>query len=135
MKHCPKCHAEYEDRVRVCADCRIGLAPGTAPDEPENGGWSVVTTLGSDEEATLLAGFLEGNGIEVTVESISSHAIAETVGELANIRILVPAGKKNAARKLLDDRQSEFEKAGDDDEAVMTDEGVAHLDDDSELSD
>ncbi len=133
--YCPNCRAEYEESVLSCSDCRVDLKPGAAPSDDVASGWVVLRTVGTDDEAALLAGFLENEGIESTIEPVNAHAIPETIGELSGIHILVRDEKRSEAHKLLEERESAFAASRSDDEAILTHDGVAHMDAADELAD
>jgi len=131
MAYCPQCQAEYEDDVKRCHDCDVELLEGALPEE-DDGKWVVVTTVAKDVEASIIEGFFEAEEIPVLVENIRSHPLPETFGDLSEIRIKVPRERKDEAERILRKREEDFKAAGDDDEAVLTDDGMAHLDDDLE---
>jgi hypothetical protein len=135
MRYCPNCRAEYEDSSSRCADCNVDLLPGASPAVDEGNGYALLRTVTTDEEATLLTGFLAEEGLGPMVESVHTHALSETVGELAEIRVLVPEGKLEEARRVLEKRETEFKAMASDDDALMTDEGAAHIDGGDEPTD
>jgi hypothetical protein len=63
--------------------------------------WRVVRTVGTEEEAELIAGYLEAAGIEVEVESLLFHQEPVTFGRLGEVRVLVDAGALAAAEAAL----------------------------------
>jgi len=64
-------------------------------------GWEIVRTVGTDEEATLIRGFLESEGIAAQVESLVFHQEPVTFGRLGEVRVRVPAAQSEEARRLL----------------------------------
>lgn len=68
--------------------------------------WEIVETVGTEEEASLVAGFLEAEGIDSQVESLLFHQEPATFGSLGEVRILVPANDLERARKLIEERES-----------------------------
>ena len=64
-------------------------------------GWEIVKTVGTEEEATLVAGFLEGSGLPVEIESLLFHQEPVTFGHLGEVRVLVPAEHRDEALRLL----------------------------------
>lgn len=66
--------------------------------------WAIVQVLESEEEAELMAGFLRGQGIDCQVESSHSTEFPVTVGSLAVVRLEVPVGQLEEARRLLAER-------------------------------
>jgi len=61
--------------------------------------------VGTDEEASLIDGYLESEGIAARVESLVFHQEPVTFGRLGEARILVPAGDAEKARRLLAERE------------------------------
>ena len=68
--------------------------------------WEIVETVGTEEEASLVAGFLEAEGIAAQVESLLFHQEPATFGSLGEVRILVHAGDLERARQLIAERES-----------------------------
>jgi hypothetical protein len=64
--------------------------------------WEIVRTVGTEEEAALIAGFLESAGIPSQVESHLFHQEPVTFGKLGEVHVLVPAGSIDAARSALE---------------------------------
>lgn len=89
--------------------------------------WTEVAAVSQDEEATLICGFLQSEGIEPRVENQKFHMEPVNFGDLAIIRVLVPAEEAGRARALLEQRGRDFRKmeAAGDDESILTDSGPA----------
>ena len=68
--------------------------------------WEIVETVGTEEEASLVAGFLEAEGVASQVESLLFHQEPATFGKLGEVRILVHANDLDRARQLIDSRES-----------------------------
>lgn len=66
-------------------------------------GWEVVRTLGNEEEASLVAGFLESRGVRTSVESLLFHQEPVNFGRLGEVRVLVPEAEVATARALLEE--------------------------------
>ena len=78
-KRCARCGTEYEDWVRVCADCgvRIGGREGEADEDPETGRTlSIELTLLSGETVSVRA-LLASPATEEAVRSYAEELIAE----------------------------------------------------------
>jgi hypothetical protein len=69
--------------------------------------WTVVRTLGTEEDAALLAGYLEAAGIEARVESHSFHQEPVNFGVLGDVRVMVPAESLAEAERLLAAQEAE----------------------------
>jgi Putative prokaryotic signal transducing protein len=90
--------------------------------------WVEIANTANSDEAELIQGFLEAEGIESQVEHAEAHMLPTNVGQLGDVRVYVPAADTDRARALLQERDQEFEKLKDDDDTVVTDDGVAELD-------
>ena len=89
--------------------------------------WQVVRTVGTEEEAALIAGRLEAGGIESAVESLLFHQEPVTFGRLGEVRVLVAAGDLAEAERLLaaEAEKSEVEQLDDVEELDREAEGDA----------
>ncbi len=67
--------------------------------------WEIVETVGTEEEASLVAGFLEAEGIASQIESLLFHQEPATFGSLGEVRILVAAADVERARQLIEQRE------------------------------
>lgn len=67
----------------------------------KDAGWVDVAETGNDEEAMLMAGLLQSEGIPAQVEGSSIHQLPENLGALGMSRVMVPPDKADEARKLL----------------------------------
>ena len=67
--------------------------------------WEIVKIVGTEEEATIVVGFLQSSGIESEVESLRASEFPADIGELANVNIRVPAERAEEARALLNQRE------------------------------
>jgi hypothetical protein len=68
--------------------------------------WEIVETVGTEEEASLVAGYLETEGIRSQIESLLFHQEPATFGGLSEVRILVHAADVERARRLIEARES-----------------------------
>ena len=93
--------------------------------------WVEIANTANSDEAELIQGFLETEGIESEIEHAEAHQFPTTFGDLGDVRIFVPATDEQRARDLLRQRDEEWENLDDDDDTVVTDEGVAEVDEDS----
>ena len=67
--------------------------------------WETVKVVNSEEEAALVVGFLNSNGIEAGAESLFASEFPADVGELAEVRIQVPAERVSEALSLLEESE------------------------------
>lgn len=93
--------------------------------------WVEIATAANADEAQLIQGFLEAEGIDAQIEHVEANILPATFGKLGDIRVYVPADDEKRALELLRQRQREWEKLGDDDDTLVTDEGVAEVDEDA----
>jgi hypothetical protein len=68
-------------------------------------GWEILEVLGTEEDAEVVRGYLESQGVPCQVESAHSHEFPVTVSALSNVRIEVPADRLDEARRLLAARE------------------------------
>jgi hypothetical protein len=69
-------------------------------------GWEPVAEVETEDEARLMAGFLGSAGVATEVESVTSHEFPVTHGDLALVRLWVPADRLEEARRLLAERET-----------------------------
>jgi hypothetical protein len=67
--------------------------------------WEIVKIVGTQEEATVVVGFLLNSGIDAEIESLHSSGFPADIGDFSDVRIRVPAGQADEARALLDQRE------------------------------
>jgi hypothetical protein len=90
--------------------------------------WVEITSVGTEEEAKLVQGFLETEGIPAQVESVRSDVAPANFGMLGDIRVYVAAEDEERAMQLMKTREREYEDLDDDEETLVTDEGPAVID-------
>ncbi len=99
----------------------------------ENGTtWVEIASTGTEDEATLLRGFLENEGIPAQVENVKFSAEPINFGTMGDIRVYVPSEHEARAVELLRSRDRQAEQLDDDDETLVTDEGPALVDETSQ---
>jgi hypothetical protein len=70
--------------------------------------WIEVASTGDDEEAVLIAGLLDSEGIPVEIEGPSAATpFPEGIGALGLSRVMVPADSADEARAILDEHRKE----------------------------
>ena len=67
--------------------------------------WEIVKIVGTEEEATVVVGFLQSSGIEAVVESLHASEFPTDIGDLANVNIRVPPDRAEEAKALLNQRE------------------------------
>lgn len=136
MSYCPVCKRQFEDDVKECPGDKVPLVE-ELPFQTVDGGetvWVEVASVVTQSEARLLQGFLEANGISAQIESLKFTAEPVNLGAMAEIRIFVDALREADVRRLIEERNDDFESMKDD-ESVMTDDGPATIDDNAENTD
>ncbi|HEX8170684.1 MAG TPA: DUF2007 domain-containing protein [Thermoanaerobaculia bacterium] len=107
---------------------------GGFPDDvntvPSEGGttWVEIASTGGIEEARLLQGFLDAEGINAQVENLKFSMEPINFGTMGEVRIYVKAEDEARAQELLRQRNAEYEQLDDDEETLVTDEGPALID-------
>ena len=90
--------------------------------------WVEITSTGTEDEALLVKGFLEGEGIPAQVENVKFEQAPINFGTMGDIRVYVGSEDEARALELLRQRNQEYERLDDDDETLVTDEGPAVID-------
>jgi hypothetical protein len=94
--------------------------------------WVEITSVGTDDEARLVQGFLDAEGIPAQIENLKFSMEPINFGAMGDIRIYVSSTDEQRAMELLRQRDAEYDKLDDDDETLVTDEGQADIAEDAE---
>jgi hypothetical protein len=94
--------------------------------------WVEIASVGVEDEARLLTGFLDAEGIPAQIENVKFTEAPTNFGSGGDIRIYVAAEDEQRAMALLKERNDQFETLDLNGETVVTDEGTASIDDDAE---
>ena len=94
--------------------------------------WVEIASIGTEDEAALLSGFLDAAGIPAQVENVKFQMEPINFGAMGEIRVYVPSEHEAHAQQLLRDREREYEQLDDDEETLITDEGPAVVDESTE---
>ncbi len=70
--------------------------------------WEIVETFGTEEQAAVVAGFLEAEGIPTAVESQLFHQEPVNFGMLGRVHVRVRAEDLERARALLEAHDEEL---------------------------
>jgi hypothetical protein len=68
--------------------------------------WAIVRTVGTDEEAELIAGYLRACDVPAEVLPLPRHQLPVTFGRLGEVRVRVPEERRAEAEKLLAERDA-----------------------------
>ena len=116
------------DGVRL-ADSNQGFPDDVNTVPAEDGTtWVEIASVGTEDEAKLVQGFLDAEGITAQVESVRSDFAPANFGMLGDIRVYVASDDEARAQQLLRDRERQAEALDDDEETLVTDEGPAEID-------
>ena len=133
MPVCTECKKTFPEGTSNCPDDGSPLVdnlPFQTLEGPDHGTWVEIASLSLEDEARLLQGFLEAEGIPAQIESLKFHMEPVNVGGLAEIRLYVRAEDEERAIELLDKRDEEFESLSEDE--LNTNEGPAAIDEGEE---
>jgi hypothetical protein len=97
--------------------------------------WVEISSVGTDDEARLVQGFLEAEGISAQVENVKFSMEPINFGTMGDIRVYVPSDEEARAQELLRDREQAYQRLDDDEETLVTDEGPATIDDNAQAED
>lgn len=134
MPYCPECKQSIEEG-RKCPDHDVELVD-ELPFQSivgENTTWVEIASTATDDEARLLCGFLENQGIPAQVESLKFNMEPVNFGRMGEIRVYVAAEDEEAALELLETRETAYDRLDEQGEAVVTDEGPAEIADDAQV--
>ncbi len=102
----------------------------------ENGTtWIEIASAGTADEANILQGFLEAEGIRAQIEVVNFSMEPVTFGRMGEIRVYVGAEDEQRAQELIRSREQAFQRLDDDDETLVTDDGPASIEDSAEMID
>lgn len=93
--------------------------------------WVEIASTGTEEEARLLQGFLEAEGIRAQIENVKFNMEPINFGTMGDIRVYVGADDEQRAQELVRQREQAYERLDDDTETLVTDEGPATVDETS----
>lgn len=111
------------------ADEREGFPESVNTVTAEDGTtWVEIASTGSEDEATLLRGFLDAQGIPAQVENVKFTMEPINFGTLGDIRIYVESANEARALETLRSRELQSQQLDDDGSMVMTDDGPAEID-------
>ncbi len=71
--------------------------------------WVVVMETSLQEEAYLVQGFLENNGIPCVIEDLKFHEMPVNFGPMSKLRLLVPKERLQEGKDLIAERDNSAE--------------------------
>lgn len=115
------------------ADSNQGFPEDVNTVPAENGTtWVEIASTGSEDEANLIKGFLDAAGIPAQVENVKFNMEPINFGTMGDIRVYVGSEDEQRAQQMLANREREYERLDDDEETLVTDEGPAIIDENSQ---
>jgi hypothetical protein len=95
--------------------------------------WVEIASSGTDDEARIIKGFLDAEGIPAQIENVKFSMEPINFGTMGDIRIYVSAEDEARAQQLMRQRNADFDRLEDDADTVVTDEGTAEITEDEEI--
>jgi Putative prokaryotic signal transducing protein len=80
-----------------------------------------IASVGTEDEASLLQGFLEAEGIPAQIENVKFNMEPINFGAMGEIRVFVTLEDEPRAQQLLREREREYEEHVDDDDEIDED--------------
>lgn len=133
MPYCPVCSKNYSEETKTCPDHQVELVdtlPYQTIEGPDHSTWVEIAGVGTEDEARILQGYLEAEGIAAQIESLKFHMEPVNFGGLGEIRIYVRSDDGARALELLRSRELEYDSLEEDE--VSTEHGPADVDEQSE---
>ncbi|HEX9406578.1 MAG TPA: DUF2007 domain-containing protein [Thermoanaerobaculia bacterium] len=133
MPYCPTCRQQFDDATE-CPNCKTKLVeelPYQTRQSDDGTTWIEIASTANSDEAQLIQGFLEAEGIDTQIEHAEANILPTTFGKLGDLRVFVTAEDEKRALELLREREREWEDLDDDEDTLVTDEGVAEVDEDA----
>src|SRR5438876_2811581 len=121
MPFCPVCKKAFAARVKECPEHHAKLVdqlPFQAVPADDNTTWVEIASTGTDDEARLLQGFLDAEGIDAQVENVKFTMEPVNFGTIGDIRVYVKAEDEQRAQELLRKRNQEYEQLDDDEDTL-----------------
>lgn len=134
MPYCSNCKQAFPEGTSECPDDRVPLVDELPYQtvQAEGDAWVEIFSTGSDDEASLLQGFLENEGIPARIENVKFHMEPINFGTMGDIRIYVSSEDEQRAMGLLRKRNEEYEELDEEDSTLVTDEGPAEVDENAQ---
>ena len=108
MPFCPNCRSEYETDMDRCSDCGSLLVENMPPENPDADPHASLTEVfrtAGDQEALVVKGLLESEGIECSLSSDIPHSVVPVnIDGLGTVRISVSESDAERAREIISDR-------------------------------
>src|SRR5947208_16612553 len=76
--------------------------------------WVEIASTGTDDEARIIKGFLDAEGIPAQIENVRFSMEPVNFGTMGDIRVYVASEDEARAQQLMKQRESEFNRLEDD---------------------
>ena len=80
MSYCPECRGEFRPEVTTCPECEVNLQETLADDLDKEETLGVAVTVVQEENAYIIRGFLESEGIPCQLEKQKKREKGKKVG-------------------------------------------------------
>lgn len=114
MPFCPNCRTEYEKDVDACSDCGSPLVENLPPENPDadpHVSLVEVYTAAGDQEALVVKGLLESEGIECSLSSDIPHSVVPlNIDGLGMVRISVSEDDAERAQQIISDHAEQSDE-------------------------
>lgn len=107
ITHIARCRGQEREH-RMSDDEKAQEAHNIAQGHPHDDDlhWSIVKKVETEDEATLMVGYLRANDIPAQVESLRFNEMPVNLGDMAEVRVRVPEERAEAASRLLAERET-----------------------------
>ena len=135
MRFCPTCKQAYPNGQTECPTDHAALVDELPFQSRQGEGttWVEIASTGTDDEARIITGFLEAEGIPAQIENVKFSMEPINFGTMGDIRVYVGAEDEARAQGLMRQRNADFDRLEDDADTVVTDEGTAEITEDEEI--
>jgi len=135
MPYCPTCKQSYPAGQTECPTDRAALVAEQPFQTIQGQGttWVEIASTGTDDEARIIQGFLDAEGIPAQIENVKFSMEPINFGTMGDIRVYVGAEDEARAQQLMKQRNADFERLEDDDDTIVTDDGTAEITEDEEI--
>jgi hypothetical protein len=136
MAYCPTCKQAWTNGETECPNDRVPLVEELPFQAVAGEGvtWVEIASTGADDEARIIKGFFDAEGIPAQIENVKFSMEPINFGTMGDIRVYVSAENEARAQELLRSRQAQYERLEDEGTTVVTDEGAAEIADDQEFT-
>ena len=103
MPFCPTCRQEFIAEIKFCKNCDVELVDQLEPIGTED--LEILCTVYQEENAYIIRGFLENEGIPCQLENIVFHAEPIPVAGLTRVRLWTKKTDVEQAKNLMEEHE------------------------------